>query len=59
MQNDTHKANFRRMADKIVYFISSAEWRILTQERVKTRSRDLICFVRDTNDSFFLLYTDS
>ena len=37
MQNDTDKANFRCTADKIVYFVVSAERRILTLERVDAK----------------------
>ena len=45
------------MSDKIAYFVSSAERRILTQERVETRSRVKIHSGRDTNDIFCSLYT--
>ena len=38
MKNDTDKANFRCTADKIVYFVSSADRRILIQERVAKRA---------------------
>ena len=40
----------------IIYFVSSAERRILTQERVATRSRIKIRFARDTNNIFCSLY---
>ena len=36
-QKDTENANFRCTADKIVYFVSSAERCILTREQVATR----------------------
>ena len=43
---------------EIVYFVSSAERRILMQERVTTRSHVKILSARDTNDIFRLLYTE-
>ena len=44
---------------QIVYFVSSAERRILTQKRVATRSRGKIRSARDTNDMFCSLCTES
>ena len=44
---------------KIVYFVPSAERRILTQRRVATRSHIKVRSARDKNDIDFLLYTQS
>ena len=58
-QNDTDSGNFRCTAEKIVYFESSAERRILTYDRVATCLRVKIRSARDTNDIFCPLYIES
>ena len=47
-----HRLGIFGFDNEIVYFVSSVEMRILTQERVTIRSRVKIRSARDTNDIF-------